>query len=126
MTYHTLAQQRNIDFDHFYGWELSLLNPNHFWKVVPKWLFPKYHFYNVGIQTQDNVNSNILRIIEQITVKNDFVSLKLDIDHPRVEIPVVLEMIDDPKILTLVDEFFFELHFNCEVMTVIVCEALAE
>jgi hypothetical protein len=40
------------------------------------------------------------------------VSFKLDIDHPDTEMPVALSMLKDDKLASLVDEFFFELHFR--------------
>ena len=47
----------------------------------------------------------------------DFVSFKLDIDHPNIEMPIALNILSDPSISSLIDEFFFELHFRCEVMS---------
>jgi hypothetical protein len=44
------------------------------------------------------------------------VAFKLDIDTPLVEILIVLEIAPNPKIANLIDEFFFELHFQCELM----------
>ena len=43
-------------------------------------------------------------------------SFKLDVDTPSVEIPIALEILNDPEIHPLIDEFFFELHFRCEVL----------
>lgn len=34
-----------------------------------------------------------------------------------MEMPIALSLLNDPSIFHLVDEFFFELHFRCEVMT---------
>jgi hypothetical protein len=42
----------------------------------------------------------------------DFVSFKLDIDHPDTEMPIALSLLSDPVFAELVDEFFFELHFR--------------
>jgi hypothetical protein len=47
----------------------------------------------------------------------DFVSFKLDIDHSDTEMPIALNMLKDKSLSSLVDEFFFELHFQCDVMT---------
>jgi hypothetical protein len=55
-------------------------------------------------------------MIKQIAVPEDSVSFKLDIDTPTVEIPLAMELLQDPQLLGLVDEFFFELHFRCEVL----------
>ena len=47
----------------------------------------------------------------------DFVSFKLDIDNTDVELPIALNILKDPSVSNLIDEFFFELHFRCEVMS---------
>ena len=52
---------------------------------------------------------------QQLAVEEDFVSFKLDIDTPSVEIPIALALAQDPYSIRLVDEFFFELHFQCEL-----------
>jgi hypothetical protein len=33
-----------------------------------------------------------------------------------VEIPIALELLRRPEVSRLVDEFFFELHFRCEIL----------
>jgi hypothetical protein len=40
------------------------------------------------------------------------VAFKLDIDHPDMEMPIALMLRDNPEAFSLVDEFFFELHFR--------------
>jgi hypothetical protein len=50
--------------------------------------------------------------IQQLATAADFVSFKLDIDHPDMEMPIALGLLSDPTLSTLVDEFFFELHYR--------------
>jgi hypothetical protein len=57
-----------------------------------------------------------LRIIKEMTAPDDFVALKLDIDKPSIEIPIARDILSDPIIAGLVDEFFFELHFQCDLI----------
>ena len=57
-----------------------------------------------------------LRIIKQTVLKDDFVSFKLDVDTPSIEIPIALELLSNNDLHGLIDEFFFELHFRCEIM----------
>jgi hypothetical protein len=38
------------------------------------------------------------------------------VDTPSVEIPIALELLNSTDLHLLVDEFFFELHFHCEVV----------
>jgi hypothetical protein len=102
--------------DVMYGWEMTLLEPTSFWDGVPDEISQLYHFYNVPISSNITAKSNPLRIIKDIATLDDFVSFKLDIDTPSVEIPLALQILANPGIAELIDEFFFELHFNCPLM----------
>jgi hypothetical protein len=44
------------------------------------------------------------------------VIFKLDVDTTEVEIPIALEIRNNPELHPLIDEFFFELHFRCEIL----------
>jgi hypothetical protein len=102
--------------DSIHAWEVTLLEPNSFWKEVPPSINYKYHFYNIPISSNSTDKESPLRIIKAMTTVDDFVAFTLDIDAPLVEIPIVLEIASNPKIANLIDEFFFELHFQCELM----------
>jgi hypothetical protein len=109
--------QRKVAFNDVYGWEMTILNPVEYWeKVPPKWI-PYWHFYNSPISSDIKQSQSPVRIIKSITNKNDFVAFKLDIDHPDTENPVAMNLLKDLSFSNLIDEFFFELHFRCEVMT---------
>ena len=109
-------QQRGIMFDQLYGWEYTLLEPNKFWQCVPYAVKPIYHFFNVPITSNVHDPHSPLRHIQSIAREEDFVSFKLDVDTSSVEIPLVLQLVASSELLKLVDEFFFELHFRCEIM----------
>lgn len=109
--------QRKMGFDQVYGWEMTLLEPTDYWKRVPPNWKPYWHFSNVPISSEEGHPDNPLRIMQQVATPQDFVSFKLDIDTPAVELPIAIQLLQDPKISNLIDEFFFELHFRCEVMT---------
>jgi hypothetical protein len=109
--------QRKVAFDDVYGWEMTILNPQEYWeKVPPKWL-PHWHFFNTPISSDHSSAHSPVRIIKSIASETDFVAFKLDIDHPDTEMPVAIDMLKDTKFSNLIDEFFFELHFRCEIMT---------
>lgn len=40
----------------------------------------------------------------------------MDIDTPEIEIPIALEILSNTELHSLIDEFFFELHFRCEIL----------
>ena len=51
-----------------------------------------------------------------IFMSGDFISFKLDIDHPDTEIPIALALLDDSHLPSLINEFFFELHFRSGIL----------
>lgn len=108
--------QRKIAFDQEYGFEHTLLEPQDFWSRVPTSVKPYYHFFNAPVSAGLEDQVAPLRFIREIASPEDFVSFKLDIDTPSIEIPIAMEILRNPKIAALVDEFFFELHFRCELM----------
>jgi hypothetical protein len=108
--------QQGIAFDQMFGWEQSLLDPVAFWKEVPAPIKERYHFYNTGLSQELSSGDSPLRMIKGIATEEDFVSFKLDIDTPEVEIPTVLSILNDSSLHGLIDEFFFELHFRCELL----------
>mmetsp|Transcript_3103 Transcript_3103/g.5155 ORF Transcript_3103/g.5155 Transcript_3103/m.5155 type:complete len:218 (-) Transcript_3103:226-879(-) len=108
--------QRKIDFDQIYGFEYTLLEPVNFWEHVPRRIKPYYHFFNVPISGGEVDDLSPLRFIKDIANEEDFVSYKLDVDNPAVEIPQAMALLKNPEIAKLVDEFFYELHFKCEIM----------
>jgi hypothetical protein len=57
-----------------------------------------------------------LKFIDRIADVDDFVSFKLDIDTPEVELPIIYELMNNKTVAAKVDELFFELHFICEYM----------
>lgn len=103
---------RGVSFDAIYGWEATLLEPKSFWDSVPPSIIPYYHYFNAPIS--DKLSP--IHILQQVARKEDYVSLKLDIDTPSLEIPLILEIISNPSYSSLIDELFFELHFRCEYL----------
>ena len=115
-THHIYTTQRKIAFDQNYGYEYTLLEPEDFWRRVPPRVIPTYHFFNAPVPANTTDPLSPLKIIRDVATVDDFVSFKLDIDTPSVEIPLALELLRNPHVSKLVDEFFFELHFRCEIM----------
>ena len=110
------VSQRSITFDDIFGWEYTVIPPAQFWTLVPKLIYPIYHFFNAPVSaSEDDVNS-VIRVIKQVAKRRDFVSFKLDIDTPQIEIPIALQIAEDEEVASLIDEFFYELHFRCEIM----------
>mgnify|MGYP003385695784 CR=1 FL=1 len=97
---------------------MSLLNPEQFWRHVPPRWKPRYHFFNKGITASPTDADSVQTLTKQLGLtQNDFVAFKLDIDTPTIEIPIALDLLNgNSHFAELVDEFFFELHFRCEIM----------
>lgn len=108
--------QRGIAFDHIYGYEVSTFGQEEFWGRVPPAIFPLYSFYNHPVGAVESEGHSVARLIKQIAKPEDFVSFKLDIDTTSVEMPIALQLLNDAKFAALIDEFYFELHFHCEIM----------
>jgi hypothetical protein len=71
---------------------------------------------NIPASLNHNDSGSILRAIKQVAREQDFVSFKLDIDTPEIEIPIFLDILRTDDYAGLIDEFFFELHFRCEFL----------
>lgn len=109
--------QRKVGFDRVYAWEMTLLEPRDYWRRVPMQWKHNWHFYNVPISANSSEADSPIRFVQAMAQPEDFVAFKLDIDSPDYEMPIALSLLSDESLASLVDEFFFELHFRCEVMT---------
>ena len=107
---------RNISFDQIFGWEMTLLQPDAFWEKVPAPIRSRYHFFNAPVSSNISHGNSVLRMILETSLPHDYVAFKLDIDTPHVEIPIALDILTNPEVRNLVDEFFFEFHFRCDIM----------
>ena len=109
--------QRKVNWDAVFAWELTPLMPTKYWEAIPAHFKPYWHFYNSPVKSSKNHPDSPFTYIRQISSEADFVSLKLDIDSPSTEIPLFEQLVSDKDgVFSLVDEFFFELHYRCEVM----------
>ena len=88
-----------ISFEHIYGWEYSLLEPQNFWRQVPYIFTGIYHFFNVPAQAEFTDSNSPLRLIRAFTRKEDFVAFKLDIDTPSVEVNAAINHISISQLL---------------------------
>ena len=73
------------------------------------------HFYDVGVTDAVGHEHNPLHLIKQKCKPEDFVVFKLDIDS-KFEINIVHQLLADPELMTLVDEFYYEHHVRNHVM----------
>ena len=72
----------------------------------------KINYYNFPVNAvQDSVN-NPLTILKDIATTEDFVAIKIDIDAPLIETPLIHQIIADPVLCDLIDELYFEHHVH--------------
>ena len=105
-----------VIFDHAYSYEYTLLEPEDYWSRVPMKYKSRFSFFNVPASADPMSENNPLRLIKTTAKPKDFVSFKLDIDTPTIENPMAWDILTNPTWANLIDEFFFELHFDCEIM----------
>jgi len=103
---------RGVEFDRIIGWEAAKTDPSNQWDDMPADIKRKTSWFNVPVNTGAGVADNPLTFIKHLTKPEDFVVFKLDIDSPLVEIALVQQLMADPQILGLVDEFYFEHHVS--------------
>ena len=79
-------------------------------KKVPDELMASFHWINVGVNPEHGNRLNPFTTLLNNFDKDDFVVVKLDIDTPTIENQLAKQLRDDPKILDLVDVFYYEHH----------------
>ena len=102
--------RRGIKFTHIYAFEYTINLPTEIWSQVPEDILPFYHYINVGVESTPNGRFNPLSVLKKIATPHDFVVIKLDIDSPHIENPLVEQLLNTPQLLALVDEMTYEHH----------------
>ena len=73
---------------------------------------PRVSFYNVPIEEDFHSAASFSSFLRASAQPDDFVSVKVDIDYVQAELPIVMGIARRPELTALVDELFFEYHFN--------------
>mmetsp|Transcript_47599 Transcript_47599/g.113126 ORF Transcript_47599/g.113126 Transcript_47599/m.113126 type:complete len:431 (-) Transcript_47599:58-1350(-) len=105
------------NFDGYWMWEMKEHNQTIVMDQVPDFVKPKYHWFNIPAAIQKDHADSPLRHIRETATKEDYVMFKLDIDRNQVEEAIVRELLSDPELMELIDEFFWEHHINMYPMT---------
>jgi len=108
---HMYAQQC-LPLDHLYGWEMTEHEPSSWWDPVPAAVRPRLTFYNVAIEEDYQSDASFSSHLKAAAKPEDFVAIKVDIDHVAVELPIVKGIARRSDITALVDEVYFEYHFD--------------
>ena len=103
-----------IHFHSLYAWEAKPVSEVSYWDKVPAHLSEKLYFFNEPVRyvSSEPAGFNALRTLQAIARPIDFVALKVDIDTPSVEVPLMEAILNSEALLGLIDEVFFEYHFK--------------
>lgn len=105
-------EDRGVLWDGIFGWEAIEHRPSSVWEIIPPHLKPIYHWYNIPVSSQPKHPDNALEYIRRHARPQDYVLLKLDIDHTLTEEALVEQILGSEELLALIDEFIFEHHVN--------------
>lgn len=103
-------KERGIVFDRILAWEANEMKPSLQWSSIPDDVKRITSWYNIPVQAEKGHSDNPWTFVKHLAKVHDYVVVKLDIDTPSVEIALVQQLLSDPELLELVDEFFFEHH----------------
>jgi hypothetical protein len=107
---------------HMYMFEVTAHPDAEIYNNVPTSLLPSFHYYNVPISEKSNEPFHAWTFVENSlsTEKlQPFVAVKLDIDTPSVEVPLVKQLIENNGLEGKVNEFFFEHHVKQQEMQIL-------
>jgi hypothetical protein len=111
-----LYEKFGFNFDHVYAFEVTPVDPKEvFEELLPEKYMPSYHWINTGVNATESSKMNPLRSILKRFSEDDFIVVKLDIDTPFIEIPLVQQILEggeDNIYHRLIDVFYFEHHVH--------------
>ncbi len=105
-------EKRGVVWKGIWGWEATPQDPAKTWEVIPARLKPYYHWYNIPVSSVPGHANNALAYIKEAARPEDYVLLKLDIDHNPTEMGIINQVLASDELLRLVDEIYFEHHVN--------------
>ncbi|CAF4293357.1 unnamed protein product [Rotaria sordida] len=103
-----------VKFDRIIAYEHAPLDTKTAWNQLPDDVFPVYTLINVGCATSGKFNPWVM--LKTLAKPQDYVVIKLDIDTPAIEVPLMNQLLNDSSINSLVDEVFFEHHITAREM----------
>jgi len=109
-----LYRKFGFPFDHIYAFEVTKKDPAKVFQLVPQELMSAYHWINVGVNPEPGHPLNPLDMIANDFNEDDFIVIKLDVDHNSIELPLAQQLLNDDRFGPLVDQFYFEHHVHLE------------
>jgi hypothetical protein len=99
-----------MPFDHIYAFEAKKTDSADVYSRLPSEFFSSYHWINLPVSPEPDSALNPLKMLLENFDSDDLIVVKLDIDTPRVEMPLVHQLLEDRRFSSLVDHFYFEHH----------------
>ncbi|MGE5362428.1 MAG: hypothetical protein ACM3NQ_25710 [Bacteroidales bacterium] len=110
-------KNQNLNFDWIVSYENTKYDPDDIYRDVPNDVLPHYIYFNQGVEADPLGKWNPWRILRGMgATPADYVVVKLDIDVPDIENPLVDQVLNDPGLQGLIDEMFYEHHTNTKPM----------
>jgi hypothetical protein len=116
--FYEMYKKRGIKFDGFYAWEVSEHKPADVFAQIPGDVRAIYHWLNIPADPTPGADGNPFTMLKQVARPEDFVVIKIDIDNSKVELPFIDQILTDKSISSLIDELYFEHHYNMQPLTV--------
>lgn len=104
-----------VEFDHIYCWEAKPVTPL-FWDGMPVEVRKAVHFYNMPASAEPGHVDNPWTTLQAAVTSADYVVVKLDMDTVSAERQLVEQLLSNPGLSALVDEFYFEHHVDVPEM----------
>lgn len=110
-------KRHQVLFDWIVSFEIEKHDPDQIYRKVPDEILPHYIYFNQGVEKDPDGKWNPWRILKGMgTTSNDYVVVKLDIDAPDIENPLMDQLRNDVQVRSLVDEIFMEHHVSIRAM----------
>jgi hypothetical protein len=114
--FHSVYKQRGVRFDGIYAWEVQHHDPKEVFKQIPGEVRAAYHWFNIPADPTPGAADNPFSILLQVAQRDDLVVCKIDIDNSPVELQFINQILTNRNISSLIDELFFEHHYNMHPM----------
>ena len=107
-----IYEKFGMPFDHIYAYEITPQEPAKVYELIPDSLKAAYHWINVGVDPTEGASMNPFTMLLSKFNVEDLIIVKLDVDTPAVEIPLAYQLLNNPRLGNLVDQFYFEHHVH--------------
>ena len=103
--------ESGVHFERIFAWEARGYSARTLWQTIPPEMVPTLSYYNVPCEVAPNSSHNPWRVLGAVATKQDYVVVKIDVDHQATELALVEQLLSGSSPASgLVDEIFWEHH----------------